>query len=318
MATSPRLQSREAMQADMDNLVASSSWNGSIWAPFQSQYVPRADLLYNRTVLLMGDSTVRFLFEQRPWAGGGVWKDHAFECDASRGIGCADCVLKCTGAAPKKLAWSDWIGTRTATKTHVWMSYKPQLWTEADALALSSRFCDTPPNLLVVAKGLHDACFTPCGLPDYGPDHHWRSKTYHRDNCTAANYGAWAERQLRTLAKALSCLPPPPRTLVLLRTPLAADPTSRRSRHGARDCVDVSRQVDWLRETARVMRALHSEGVFGDAMLLDANAITSAALREPRAPKTMDGHHYPPVMNQLQARLFEWALERAEFGVVPG
>ena len=359
----PSMSSTAHIQLALDELVAQGGWNGSVYMGAPS--VRRLDSLRKKTILLLGDSTLRAVYDLNPWTGDGQWVSGTLKCDPALGVGCDDCVIPCSNQETLK-KWRD--STRLHLKSTVGMqsvsmSYKPQLFSAADAAAFHARFCVTPPHLVVVGKGLHDACFSPCGYILHairqdkfgaacsGGSHHrnissltdrapWLNRSLptsgreslltelceggreHVDvegrkaqpKCTVGEHAQWVEGELRALAKVLRCLPPPPRTLVVWRTPLMTEPLVRAHYHGSRDCRDLRLQEPWINVTAQVMRRLHASGsVFGSSdLLLDAHAISTAAIKTPGAPKTVDGHHYHAPLNSMQGRLFEWLLEQGE------
>ena len=151
-------------------------------------------------------------------------------------------------------SWQDYSSHRARSNTTLHFSWKPELHTDADAVALRERFCVSPPEIAYIGKGMHDAC-----------RHHVTSLKAH---------AAHAERSLRQLAKALRCLPPT--TLVVLRTPyyVADNGTDARSR---RVCNNASSEPARIKVVRDVMVRLHRSRLFGRALLLDAFAITRAA-----------------------------------------
>jgi len=154
------------------------------------QWEPASCLWARRTLVLSGDSTVRDLHAMvtgtptaEPWLDSASWSATALGCNATLGSGCADCWACCkpkgcgsadmvrggrrgmmSGSKRAAVAaylhrgWQDVIHQRVATETTMTFSWKPELWSEADRAAFAQRFCQQPPDLLYLGKGLHDSC----------------------------------------------------------------------------------------------------------------------------------------------------------------
>ena len=216
--------------------------------------------------------------------------------------------------------WLDFVHRHATSGTTVAFSWKPEFYTVTDAIAFRVRFCASPPDLLYVGKGLHDAC--------------------RRNTGSLAAHTAHAETQLRKLGGLMSCLPPT--SLIVVRTPYAAD--GERSLSGAQ-CDNATAEAQLVASTARVMRRLHAEGALGNhSLLLDAHRFTTAAEAyaaelsdsEPgrasdgtppgsesdaaadagarvaarTALRSPDGHHFGPAVQGLERALLLHAWER--------
>jgi hypothetical protein len=181
--------------------------------------------------------------------------------------------------------------------TSVVFSWKPEIHTGADGVAFRTRFCPSPPDVVYLGKGLHDACRHPRGTLD--------------------EYVSHAESQLRALAQTLKCLPS--KTLVVLRTPYYVKPLDHgggqgggvggRSEHRCNNATWEHVRVEQLRD---LMLKLHRMGVFGGhTLLLDAFALTEAASRQTSDPalQTLDGHHYPFAIGQIELWLLWHAFQ---------
>lgn len=222
------------------------------------------------------------------------WEVLKLPCNATLGAGCPDCVC-CCGAlqcgerrndratalnitTPHKLTtmrsknelimgWSDFDAHCTALNVTIIFSWKPELVSMADHAAFRTRFCRTPPHVLVLGKGLHDVVYRP----------EWLS------NATA---------RTRDLASLTRCLPPS--TLTVVRTPYA---TRRSGKAILR--VKNRTQLDHVR---RRIKAVHADGDFGAAALVDAFDLTN----QNGAPAPYDGIHYP---SPVQFWVW-WLIER--------
>ena len=291
-----------------------------------------ASVLRHRSVLLLGDSTVRDLLSvltntppAEPWAirpaDANLWSVTELGCARKIGSGCADCWACCgdncaneaaqragrrsfmsyskrvASAQRTRRSWQDFEHRRVRGNVSLLFSWKPELHSDADDVAFGTRFCAarSPPAVVYVGKGLHDAC---------------------RREGTGAQLRAHAETRLRQLASLLRCLPPA--TLLVLRTPYYAASLGRnasRAKLGATDarrvCVDLPYEAERLRAIRDVMVRLHRDGVFGaTAVLLDAYALTRAAARQEEHPQlhSLDGHHYPEAVRRVELLLLWHAV----------
>ena len=272
--------------------------------------------LANRTILLVGGSTVRMMATdlmmhahetqmaafregealQRRLACPSEWRVVVHPCDAARGFGCTRCVCCCgpgcsrRHAEPKTvgsaaswgalfLGWSDFTATCDAYALRIDFSWKPEMHTADDDAAFGTRFCaaDAPRyDLALVGKGLHDAAFRPAPLPAFV---------------------AKLALQVDALGELLRCLPPT--TRLLMRTPYWAD--------AARSNGPL------LGAAADLVRAAVAGGRFGPrAQLVDAFAFTRNDTRSPTTPPPYDGVHYPPV---VQLRVWNFIRNAIEEGV---
>ena len=302
-----------------------------------------ASLLRHRSVLLLGDSTVRDLLSAltntpaaEPWAirpsDARLWSVTELGCAREIGSGCADCWACCgencaneaaqragrrsfmtyskrvASAQRTRRSWQDYEHRRVPDNVSVHFSWKPELHSDADDVAFATRFCAAaraPPAVIYVGKGLHDAC---------------------RREGTGAQLRPHAETQLRRLASLLRCLPPT--TLLVLRTPYYAAPLGRnasRTKLGATDarrvCVDLPHEAERLRAIRDAMVRLHRDGVFGaHAVLLDAYSLTRAAARQDGHPQlhSLDGHHYPDAVRRVELLLLWHAVAQRLDGTGTG
>ena len=297
-------------------------------------FAPSSCLLQNRQVLLIGDSTVRDLLSWltdtprgEPWAVGGdggsqFWSANSLGCNPQKGSGCADCWACCfDGCAPmaamkggrrgmishsKRIAnarharrsWQDYElvrkGQGRANATFIF-SWKPELHTTSDSVAFRTRFCVSPPDVVYLGKGLHDAC------------------RHHVDSID--NHTAHARRHLLQLAHTLKCLPS--KSLVVLRTPyFVPDDGGDHTKAGAsrRVCMNATWEHVRVRAVREVMVRLHESGAFGpNVLLLDAYTLTEAASQRSSDAglQSSDGHHYPFAIGQIELFLLWYAYERA-------
>jgi hypothetical protein len=290
-------------------------------------FSPAADLLNNRQVLLMGDSTVRDVLSAitdtpkgEPWAvnrGGasGFWTVRSLGCEPRVGSGCADCWACCFDAcAPmaamrggrhgmisysKRVAnarysrrsWQDYEFHREEGNTTVAFSWKPELHTPSDGVAFRERFCASPPDVIYLGKGLHDAC------------------RHHVDSIAA--HSAHAERHMLALAQTLRCLPKT--ALVVLRTPyyVTSEDDGPSGGGSRRVCNNATWEPQRVRVVRDVMVKLHRAGAFGTALLLDAFMLTEAASRigSDAALRSLDGHHYPFAIRQIELYIVWYAYQ---------
>ena len=318
------------LQTELDEAIAKGSWDNTTlrWVPFQqatsiiggSGTLSPLQVLTNRSIVLLGDSTVRDMLSHltgapaaEPWRPNPVWHVEALGCDERVGSGCTDCWACCQPSCrssdaarggrrsfipfSKRVAaatyvhrgWQDFVHTQGHTRTRIAFSWKPEAFSRADAAAFSTRFCAAPPSLLYIGKGLHDAC---------------------RDNATTIDdVAAHAAARFRQLAHLLRCLPPS--TLVVLRTPYFV---SSKMGSSNRVCHYPSEEPTRVAAVRDVLRRMHAEQAFGTrALLLDAYAFTHAA-DENGSPalRTLDGHHYPPAVRSLEGALLSYALQAHE------
>lgn len=280
----------------------------------------------------MGDSTVRDLLstitdtpKAEPWAVGrggasNFWTVRSLGCDPLVASGCADCWACCfDGCAPmaamrggrhgmisysKRIAnarysrrsWQDFEHFREESNTTITFSWKPELHTSSDGVAFRKRFCRSPPDIVYIGKGLHDAC-----------RHHVSS---------VEDHVAHAKRHLLELSRSLRCLPAT--VLVVLRTPYfvtnddastTGSPTAGASR---RVCMNATWEPARVRAVRDVMIQLHRAGTFGACtLLLDAFALTEAAslASSEAALHSVDGHHYPFAIRQIELYLLWHAYQ---------
>ena len=175
------------------------------------------------------------------------------------------------------------------------VSWKPELLTiEADRAAFALRYCVAPPDLLVIAKGVHDGYFdlytrvpgngTMVGRPEQlGPGYlreGWAAPVAEGSELDHLNHmristAQHAQRMrvaVARYAKLLDCLPPS--TVVVWLTPYH------------------SYKTEWLARLAKasrdVMLELFAAGALGNrSLLIDAWHLSVA----PDAPTSPDGNH---------------------------
>lgn len=344
------MEVRRLMRQNGATWVHRSGAMSALPAPPQG-YSPSPCLMTHRKVLLVGDSTVRDVLSLltntppgQPWAvknATSAWEVRGLGCDSRLASGCADCWACCEAhCAPGLLgkggrrsftpysqrtarsnqtrrAWQDYVHHRAMSNTTIAFSWKPELFSAADRIAFSTRFCggnvsggggeDAPPDLVYIGKGLHDSC---------------------RRTDSAEEFARYAEQRLIELSEVLRCLPSS--TLIVLRTPYrtrhghpqrgarrmggggsgsgggaaggsGADDLPQRQRRSTaelspspalanskeprgesneddRTCIEPQTEHVRVRALHNVLLKLHRRGAFGArALLLDAHAITGLA-----------------------------------------
>jgi hypothetical protein len=325
-----RLRCLDAWLADG---IRSAAWNGSTLVLFGEPLLTAAEiakpwrhLIERSSVALVGGSRMRamladqnidkplntFLHEDQSaipadartvdWRNG-TWRVTTYGCDESIGSGCPSCRYAC--CRPKLVAgaggvrgelggllnvsavpplpelpvqtcplrgydfsWRDFSlqlpGARNK-RSGAHFTWKPELFTKSDNAVFKSRLCLDPPDLVFIDKGYHDSCFG-----------------FLKPNASVA------EDQLRMFGALLRCLPPPPRTLVVMRTPVYA--TSSSMCRG----INVPKQLESVRS---IYQKLHSEGVFGPALLLDGFLLGRTTL-EAKRPAPDPSWHGASVVNR--------------------
>ena len=288
-----------SVQQSLDHLIASVNWHDtSLSSSSSQQEVDEVSLLRDRSILLMGDSTMRnfemHLANTTTGSSNSSWSARdVMPCSAKIGAGCLDCWACCSASRcphpHERALWLDYTRTRASTNTMITFSWKPELWTVTDQIAFNVRFCKEPhPDLIYIGKGLHDACHR-------GP----HSKN---DLSSLESHMRHVEPLLRRLGQQLrECFNNQRRkTLVVLRTPYFANG----SKNGK--CENTSAEGLYVSETAKLMRRLHDEErLFGDeALVLDAHALTAAAEASAEAAfMSEDGHHYGGKVIDVERRL---------------
>ena len=195
--------------------------------------------------------------------------------------------------------WLDYTHRHAGRRATLTFSWKPEILTQADRAAFGTRFCASalaisPPQLVYLGKGLHDAC---------------------RHNGTDPNaFETWVASRLRGLASLLRCLPSS--SVVVLRTPSYVP--SRPGLAATRVCLNQHDEPGRVLIVRDVMLRLHRGGEFGShALLLDMHALQRAAT-DAATPtlQTVDGHHYPHAFEELETALLwhAYALALDEAG----
>ena len=301
----------------LDDTILNGSWNNatlqsllSLMADGHHTNDERHRVLRNRSVLLLGDSTIRDMLSPltgaqnaEPWRASAGWRVAALGCDERIGAGCPDCWACCmpscntaersgrrifipyrkrlANAAYSRRGWMDYEYVHASSATRLLFSWKPEVISRADEAAFAERFCASPPSLVYIGKGMHTAC---------------------RHNATSlAALEAHVAAAFGRLAQLLRCLPPS--SLVVLKTPYFVSNGTLGSSN--RICKVPQEEPARVATVRNVLCRLFAEGAFGArALLLDAYAITRAAdATGAPALRTLDGHHSPPPVQAL-----EWAL----------
>ena len=234
---------------------------------------------------------------------------------AAAGIGCADCAKACRMPSMNNAldGWTDATATATASKTwhghpcglsKTWhghsstavvrFSWKPELMTLADEVAFKRRLCleQPTPDIVIVAKGLHDVYFKPERTP---------SAQFHHTLSAFENF-----------TKLLECFPAT--TAIVVRAPLDGLRTSPDAglswgRHS---------ETDYLQATSDALRAVTMRFARvrrGPVFFLDAFARTLHT-RPNQTWVPCDGHHYPAGVHegmwQEVADAYAYRKERTE------
>ena len=203
------------------------------------------------------------------------WSFQHFPCEVDRGYGCSDCRCACIdGTFSPRRDWLDFEARHRYTNTAIHFSWKPELYSQADANAFAARWSESgrslPYDLIQVGKGLHDAMFRQRGV---------------------ATHGRYVVAQARKFGQLLGSLPAC--SLVVIRTPYVVTNGTERK---AVAC------------TRHALARLAEDGGFGKrSVLLDVFALTAA----PGAPRTYDGHHYQHPTHATVWQMLALALEAA-------
>lgn len=327
--------------------VTASAWtvhNSTFsWLPFEHGEVG-SEVLDHRYVQIVGGSTGREMVEpvtlcrstqvceaarratndtspKRPHAWdvdvSNGWQRTEVGCNASIGSGCADCWACCQSAcrgahtplrtfAAVSRGWADYIYHQQSRGRTVGFSWKPEWQTAADEALLSSRLCAGSsaggppvariwalgaPDLLYVTKGLHDACVLNISIAEI-------------------------QSRIQRFARSLSCLPSS--TIIVVRTPYFHPADSSAARTVCHYPIDeVGRRIRAVRD--EIWRLHREQAAFGaSALVLDAYALTMAAERTgrsgvaaARALKSIDGHHYPITVRDVERKLLSFAMALA-------
>jgi hypothetical protein len=93
------------LQRILNETIAHGSWENSTlrWLPSERRSDESThDVLANRSILLLGDSTVRDMLAHltgappaEPWRASAAWRVHELGCDERVGSGCSDCWACC-------------------------------------------------------------------------------------------------------------------------------------------------------------------------------------------------------------------------------
>lgn len=240
---------------------------------------------------------------------GTAWSCHALGCDASIGLGCHDCYCCCGCRSRRNCDGFDLAIVPRQTQFNganmsLAFSWKPELLnSESDRRAFETRWCTTPPSLLIIGKGIHEAYF----------DAHtvasadlralaWEQGRFFginlsRPRIDVAEHTQRMEVALRAYVPMLRCLPEETLTVWLLPY--------------------KSHKVPWedalISATASMMRRLHAEGALERGLLLDTRRMSE----RPAAPAATDGHHrqsaFQTVVWTIIARAFaRWRGGREE------
>lgn len=315
----------------METSVSRGRWVQGRWR-VHGHVLPRnvAELLRNRKIAVIGDSTTRNMAEWLiqalapnatvrnmmqsawySWQGHPAWYQHRavvaawdfahHECDPYvTTSGCIDCVCTCVanGNATSCMGrfdgsdrtWLDWTAHHREMNITVEFSWKPELMSVDDQLAFRTRWCRNPPHILVVGKGLHGASFSPA----HGPG--------------LAHHELAVSQALRSWSSLLTCLPRS--SLVVVRTPLNTHRGVGPCRRDDGTCHNegvcrADRRITaslnaMLNRTRNVMLKLAATGTLGPVRALDGFRLTSTDVG---APRSEDGVHYPSVVQELQWRL---------------
>ena len=108
------------------------------------------------------DNSSRLLSKPTPHILNGYfknWEIHDNKCDATKGYGCDDCYCR----SHKKschYSWVDFEAIHTRSQTTVIFSWKPNLYSDSDAVAFYTRFLGLKNAVVFIGKGLHDAKFS--------------------------------------------------------------------------------------------------------------------------------------------------------------
>jgi len=208
------------------------------------------------------------------------WSKRVHNCTSpaaqEAGIACSDCHEKCLMPSEKKAdGWTDVSVTRMvnttlgpARSTVLRFSWKAELMTRADEVAFTRRLChaEPSPDLVLVAKGLHDVFFKPRPTPS-AHFHHARTDFAH-------------------FTQLLECFPST--TTIAVRAPY--DGTRTKPGEGS---WNGHSETEYLRATTDALKAAtshfaHRRG--GPVVFVDAFART---LQPNSTWRPCDGHHYP-------------------------
>jgi hypothetical protein len=308
---------RSSVQAALDALLDGAFLNQT-WAPraaggarLRADAPPagewaRSARMANRSVVLLGDSTIRLLawhvvlhdHRDRPvsprrlaeagWRGGAL---EYLPCGNASGSGCSyrHCLQCCDNrhcpAGPHADEHVDFAAAHASSGLRLAFSWKPQLGHEPYELAaFATRFCAAPPDLLVVSKGGHEASFESIKFTE------------------PLAWKAEMARRLRATLRALECLPRS--TAIVWRT----------SELSTRVQKAAYKEAPLMALTTAVVRRAFREGAVPDsAYLLDALALTDAASQSADAAlHSFDGHHYPEsvVQAEWELILFAWRMHQ--------
>jgi len=119
--------------------------------------------LKDKTILIVGDSTIRQIFRLLTWTALGI-RDKAiktFDCDPLEASGCYDCYCGCKSEKMQihKGDWRDMETYLKALNLTVHFSWKPNLFTMDDRILLD-RYKKREllrPDLVIIHKAAHDA-----------------------------------------------------------------------------------------------------------------------------------------------------------------
>lgn len=86
------------------------------------------------------------------------WNVTNLRCDETKGYGCVDC--NCESHSKKcRHDWVDFEAYHADSATKVVFSWKPNLYSDSDAVAFYTRFLPLQNAIIFIGKGLHDAIF---------------------------------------------------------------------------------------------------------------------------------------------------------------
>ena len=302
--------------------------NGSL-APLRSSESitgeAQQSILNERSTLFAGDSAMRKLYasmtrHEDGEEGREIWDNvdgfsiESHGCDPSIGSGCDDCWACCSpqhcntalnGLAShsfkswrKRLettnylrqGWLDYTHHHKTQHAQYMFSWKPEIYTRADRMAFAARFCNStsPPHFVYLGKGLHDAC--------------------RHNGSDLTEFASLVEERLHALTQVLRCLPPT--SIIVLRTPYMVPRPGLSASRVCRTSWQEPARVQVVRDT---LQQMHRAGSFGsNALLLDMYALTRAAMdSDVIALHTVDGHHYPPGIIQVEHELLLYAFSAA-------
>jgi len=87
-----------------------------------------------------------------------TWDITNLKCDETKGYGCHDCT--CSSNSKKcRFDWVDFEAFHNISNTRIIFSWKPQLYSDSDAVAIYTRFIKMKNAVIFIGKGLHDAAF---------------------------------------------------------------------------------------------------------------------------------------------------------------